>query len=428
MGEVVMIGYVDLKKLLISYGIDYTKVVSKNDNVIEFGEYRQIKEVLDYLIGELKIFPKSIEKCPSVLYFNVGAIKENYEFLKNTPITISNINSCLHILCADPIELRKTYEYILNNYGISVLNRQTSILSKNVDDIKKYEYKFKNIMSNDVILSALISKKDMDEIEKIVLVCQKYNIAITGSVFSKKAEEIEKIVLVCQKYNIAISGSVFNKTAEEIEKIILVCQKYNIAITGSVFSKKAEEIEKIVLVCKKYNLEISGSVFNKTAEEIEKIVLVCKKYNLEISGNVFLKTAEEIEKIVLVCQKYNIAITGSVFNKTAEEIEDSCIYIESKYGDVYLKALIVNKNKKHLEKVLPYLEELGVLPIVINSASILTLKLEEIIERKSVLDKLGEPMVKKNKFNSIFGLSRKNYQKKLEELNIKLDDIRGRKV
>ena len=319
-----MIGYVDLKKLLISYGIDYTKVVSKNDNVIEFGEYRQIKEVLDYLIGELKIFPKSIEKCPSVLYFNVGAIKENYEFLKNTPITISNINSCLHILCADPIELRKTYEYILNNYGISVLNRQTSILSKNVDDIKKYEYKFKNIMSNDVILSALISKKDMDEIEKIVLVCQKYNIAITGSVFSKKAEEIEKIVLVCQKYN--------------------------------------------------------------------------------------------------------IAITGSVFLKTAEEIEDSCIYIESKYGDVYLKALIVNKNKKHLEKVLPYLEELGVLPIVINSASILTLKLEEIIERKSVLDKLGEPMVKKNKFNSIFGLSRKNYQKKLEELNIKLDDIRGRKV
>ena len=169
-------------------------------------------------------------------------------------------------------------------------------------------------------------------------------------------------------------------------------------------------------------------MFLKTAEEIEKIVLVCKKYNLEISGNVFLKTAEEIEKIVLVCQKYNIAITGSVFNKTAEEIEDSCIYIKSKYGDVYLKALIVNKNKKHLEKVLPYLEELGVLPIVINSASILTLKLEEIIERKSVLDKLGEPMVKKNKFNSIFGLSRKNYQKKLEELNIKLDDIRGRKV
>ena len=37
-------------------------------------------------------------------------------------------------------------------------------------------------------------------------------------------------------------------------------------------------------------------------------------------------------------------------------------------------------------------------------------------------------MVKQNKFNSIFGLSRKNYQKKLEELNIKLDDIRGRKV
>lgn len=121
-------------------------------------------------------------------------------------------------------------------------------------------------------------------------------------------------------------------------------------------------------------------------------------------------------------------MSGSIFFKTANQIEETCNYIKSKYGDTYLKSLIINKNQKYLEKVLPYLEELGVLPIVINSASILTLKLEEIIERKSVLDIIGEPMVKNNKFNSIFGLSRKNYQKKLEELNIKLDNIRGRKV
>ena len=61
-------------------------------------------------------------------------------------------------------------------------------------------------------------------------------------------------------------------------------------------------------------------------------------------------------------------------------------------------------------QVLPYLQQLNVLEIVINSASILTLKLEEIEERKSVLDMQGIPMVdERGKFNSIFGLSRKKY-------------------
>ena len=37
--------------------------------------------------------------------------------------------------------------------------------------------------------------------------------------------------------------------------------------------------------------------------------------------------------------------------------------------------------------------------------------------RKELIDYLGEPMVVGNRYNSIFGLSRKNYQKKLDELN-----------
>ena len=42
--------------------------------------------------------------------------------------------------------------------------------------------------------------------------------------------------------------------------------------------------------------------------------------------------------------------------------------------------------------------------------SVTTLKLEEIQERKSVLDMQGIPMVnERGKFNSIFGLSRKKY-------------------
>ena len=47
-----------------------------------------------------------------------------------------------------------------------------------------------------------------------------------------------------------------------------------------------------------------------------------------------------------------------------------------------------------------------------KSASILTLTLDEIKERKGLIDGLGESMVLPNgRFNSIFGLSKKNYQK-----------------
>ncbi|MDD6941508.1 MAG: hypothetical protein SOV80_03800, partial [Bacilli bacterium] len=63
-----------------------------------------------------------------------------------------------------------------------------------------------------------------------------------------------------------------------------------------------------------------------------------------------------------------------------------------------------------LSKVFPYLDELGVLGVVRQSASILGLKLDEIRERKNFVDSIGEPMVLENgKFNSVFGMSRKKY-------------------
>ena len=89
---------------------------------------------------------------------------------------------------------------------------------------------------------------------------------------------------------------------------------------------------------------------------------------------------------------------------------DSIEYVKNNYGQEYLKPLIINKSVKYLMQVLPYLQQLNVLEIVINSASILTLKLEEIQERKGILDMQGIPMVdERGKFNPIFGLSRKKY-------------------
>ena len=403
-----MIEQTDLMKLLESYKIDYKKVMT--DKVLDKGEYFGIKHVLEYLVNELKIYPKNIEKCPSILYLNVNEVRKNYEFLKQQKINISDVETCLHVLSTDNKDLKETYYYVLENYGLMTINRTTSILRFKKDriiDIEKYG------LSKDVTISASISRRTIYEIEEIIEVCKTYNIEIKGNVFLKSAEEIEKIVEVCKTYNIEITGSVFHKSADEIEKIVEICKKYNIEITGSVFLKSAGEVEKIVEICKKYNIEITGTIFHKSVEEIEKIIEVCKKYNIEITGTVFLKSSDEIEKIIEVCKKYNIEITGSVFLKKSSRLQKTIDFIIENYNERYLTPLIITKEPKHLSEVMPYLDSLGVLEFIINSASILTLTKEEIEKRVEIIKLLGEDIVKNGKFNSVFGMNKTRLNKKL---------------
>ena len=378
-----MIEAYTLESLLKKYGIDATKVINKNNNILEYGEYQDIDKTLNYLVKELHINARNIEKCPSIMYKAVNNIKENYEFLITTKINTGNIETTLHILNTNPKNLKETYNYVLNNYGIEYINRITSILSTSIDRIKQIEGLFND---KSLVISAAISRNSMDEIKRIIKVCNKNNIPITSSVFKKTSEEIERIIKVCRENNIPITGSVFHKTAEEIEKIIKVCKENNIPITGNIFLK--------------------------TSKDIKKIIKVCIENNIPITGSVFLKTSEEIEKIIEVCKKNNIPITGSIFLKATEEIEKSINYIKENYGQAYLTPLIINKNVEHLKNVLPYLESLGVLPYVVKSASILTLTLDEIKERKDFVESNNDTLVLQNgRFNSIFGVSRANYKK-----------------
>ena len=377
-----MIEQTDLMKLLESYKIDYKKVMT--DKVLDKGEYLGIKHVLEYLVNEVGINPKNIEKCPSILYLNVNEVRKNYEFLKQQKINISDVETCLHVLSTDNKDLKETYYYVLENYGLMTINRTTSILRCNKDRIINIE---KYGLSKDVTISASISRRTI--------------------------YEIEEIIEVCKTYNIEIKGNVFLKSADEIEEIIKICKKYNIEITGSVFLKSSYEIEKIIEVCKKYNIEITGTVFMKNAEEIEKIIKVCKKYNIEIKGNVFLKSAEEIEKIIEICKKYDIEVTGSVFLKKSSRLQKTIDFIIENYDERYLTPLIITKEPKHLSEVMPYLDSLGVLEFIINSASILTLTKEEIEKRVEIIKLLGEDIVKNGKFNSVFGMNKTRLNKKL---------------
>mgnify|MGYP004566345397 CR=1 FL=1 len=300
-----MIEVYELESLLKKYGIDASKVLSKNDTILERGEYQDIDKTLNYLVNELGISPRNIEKCPSIMYHAVDNIGGNYEFLIKQGVNISSIETTLHILCADSKKLKETYYYVCDNYGKEYINRATSILRVPVSRIIAIE---KILDDKSLIISAACSWKTIDEIEKIITVCQKNNVPITGSVF--------------------------------------------------------------------------------------------------------YKTADEIDKIIVVCNENKISITGSIFMKNANELEKSIDYVKNTYGKTYLKPLIVNKNVEYLKIVLPYLDSLNVLPVVIKSASILSLTLDEIIERKEYIESIGEELVLPNgRFNSIFGMSRANYRK-----------------
>ena len=121
-----MIEEYSLKLLCDKYGVSKENIV--NNNILSKGEYEDIDKTLDYLINELKVNKKNIEKCPSILYRNVDAIKDNIDFLKQKDVSFSSIESCLHVLSSEPDSLKDTYDYVEENYGKESINKNTSIL------------------------------------------------------------------------------------------------------------------------------------------------------------------------------------------------------------------------------------------------------------------------------------------------------------
>ena len=124
-----MIEEYNLKLLCDKYGVSSESIVNKNNNILSKGEYEGIDKTLDYLINELKVNKKNIEKCPSILYRNVAAIKDNINFLNQKNVSFSTIESCLHVLSSEPNSLKDAYDYIEENYGVESINKNTSVLS-----------------------------------------------------------------------------------------------------------------------------------------------------------------------------------------------------------------------------------------------------------------------------------------------------------
>ena len=192
-----MIEKYTLKSLLDEYNIDSDKLINKNNNILTYGEYQEIKAMLDYLINELKVATKKIEKCPSVLYRNPEEIKTNINFLQKTEIKFPSIEACLHVLSTDSQQLSSTYEYVKENYGIDVINKVTSILGvpKNkIISLEKLNIPLKN--KNDII-SIAIGRNSVEEIKNIINSPEfkEYPELFTSEVLARSSlEDIQEII------------------------------------------------------------------------------------------------------------------------------------------------------------------------------------------------------------------------------------------
>ena len=222
-----MIEEYSLKLLCDKYGVSKENIVNKNNNVLTYGEYEDIDKTLDYLINELKVSKTNIEKCPSILYRNVNAIKNNIDFLKQKDVSFSSIESCLHVLSSEPNDLKDTYDYVEENYGVESINKNTSVLSCNKDLVIAVEKLGLDKTWNLVVASCIkFGFTTLEEVENIVnsIEFKKYPELFTSTTLAQaKIKEIKKMInsQEFKKYpELFTSTTLAHAKIEDIEEMI----------------------------------------------------------------------------------------------------------------------------------------------------------------------------------------------------------------
>ena len=283
-----MIGQYTLMMLCEKYKINSDKIVNKNNNILTYGEYQDIDNTLNYLVNILKITSNNIEKCPSILYRNVNNIKENVDFIKNCNIHFSNIESCLHVLSSEPLELKITYEYVKENYGLDIINKLTSILSvrKNIIiDVENLKIPFVNKNGNlSVAVGIEWKSTNLEEIQKIIQSPEfkEHPEMFTSTTLAyAKLEEIQKIIQspeFKEHPELFTSQTLAYAKLEEIQKIIQSPEfkEHPEMFTSTTLAyAKLEEIQKIIQSPEfKEHPEMftSTTLARAKLEEIQKII------------------------------------------------------------------------------------------------------------------------------------------------------------
>ena len=259
-----MIGQYTLMMLCEKYGISFDKLVNKNNNILTYGEYKDIDSTLNYLVNILKISSNNIDKCPSILYRRVDNIKDNVNFIKNCNIHFSNIESCLHVLSSEPFELKMTYEYVKENYGLDIINRITSILSVPKDIIKNVEKLNIPFINKNGNLSVAVGiewgSTNLEEIQKIIQspeFKEHPELFTSETLAHAKLEEIQKIIQspeFKEHPELFTSQTLAHAKLEDIQRLLQMDywkdERYSKLLTSSIVAKSKSMISKLPLLFK----------------------------------------------------------------------------------------------------------------------------------------------------------------------------------
>ena len=320
-----MIETYTLTMLCEKHGVDTNKIVNKNNNILEYGEYNKIDYTLNYLINELGINPKNIEKCPSILYRNVEQIKENVNFIKFKNISFSNIETCLHVLSTESNELQNTYNYVLKNYGILAIEKITSILSVPVNIINAIEslnIRFINRIGNlSVAVGVGWGSTNFGEIQKIIQSREfkEHPELFTSQTLARaKLEEIQKIIQsreFKEHPELFTSETLAHAKLEEIQKIIQSPEfkEHSEMFTSTTLAHaKLEEIQKMIQSREfKEHPELftSETLAHAKLEEIQKLLKMDvwkdPKYTNLLTSSIVAKSKQMIIKIPILLKIAN---------------------------------------------------------------------------------------------------------------------------
>ena len=302
-----MIGEYTLEMLCNKYNLSKDKLIKKNRNILDYGEYKEIDETLNYLINKLRIQPENIEKCPSILYRNVNQIVNNINFLKEQKINFSEIESCLHVLSTEYKRLIETYNYVESNYGLQAINKNTSILSCPIKIILSVENLNLNRDFNlTICVSIGFGKTTLEEIQKIIQSkeYQEHPDLFTSTTLAHaKLEDVQKLLSMdCwndERYRRLLTSSVVAKSKSIISKLPIlfdIAEEYGLTdyLNTSFMLVSPNKNYALIKYLEENNLKliIDGKlnpVFGKTEG------LLKKKYNIDIGKYMKKYSLEEFK-------------------------------------------------------------------------------------------------------------------------------------
>ena len=254
-----MISEYNFEILCHKYNLSKDNFFKKNSSILKQGKFQEIDATLNYLINDLNINVRNIEKCPSILYRDDKQIKENVNFIKSKSLSFPNIETCLHVFSTESNELKKTYDYVFKNYGHQAIEKITSILSVSVDiisDVESLNIGFTNPIGNlAVAVGVEFGSTSINEVSKILQSkeYEEHPELFTSQVLAQaKLENIQKI-LQSKEYQehpeLFTSTTLAKAKLEDIQKLLQLPywndEKYEKLLNPSVIANSKSMLKKL---------------------------------------------------------------------------------------------------------------------------------------------------------------------------------------